>query len=160
VAPWSLSLRCFILFLLPNYQAFTEEVLSHREPIDALKSEAAGLKSQGSSDEGRMVDRWVSDVVERWEDLNGALEERQVCVHVCVWCACVCLCVCVCVCVCVCLCVCVCVRGMHLCVVVCEYASTCVCVCVCVCVRGMHLCVCVCVYMCVCVCVCVCVCGL
>ena len=32
-----------------------------------------------------MVERWVSDVVGRWEDLNGALEERQVSVCVCVY---------------------------------------------------------------------------
>ena len=86
-----------IHFIPPlNPQAFTEEVLSHCESIDVLSSEATDLRPHGGSGEGRMVDRWVSDVVGRWEDLNGALEERQVCVcGVCVVCACV---VCVCVC--------------------------------------------------------------
>jgi len=76
-----------IHFIPPlNPQAFTEEILSHRESIDVLSSEATGLRSHGGDGEGRMVDRWVSDVV---GSLSGALEERQVCV----WCVCVCVCV-------------------------------------------------------------------
>ena len=91
--------------------------------IDALRSEAAGLRSRGGGGEGRMVDRWVSVVVGRREDLSGALEERQVCgwvgggMYACVLCACVCTHLYVVVCACV--------------VVACLYMCMCSGVCVC-----------------------------
>ena len=119
---WSLKCQICELLCLPTSLAFTEEVLSPCDSIDALRSEAAGLRSHGGGGEGRMVDRWVSDVVGRWEDLSGTLEERQVCVCVCVWVggwgvyACV-LCACVCT---------------HLYVEVCACVEVCECVCVCV----------------------------
>ena len=46
--------------------------------MEALRKEGEGVKGQGGVEEARMVDRWVTDVASRWEDLNAAVEEREV----------------------------------------------------------------------------------
>lgn len=53
-------------------------MLSHRDSIDALKVEGEGIKGQGNPEEQKMVDQWVRDIEQRWLDLCGALEDKQV----------------------------------------------------------------------------------
>ena len=61
-----------------SLQTFAAEVQSHQDPIDALRSEGDELKSQGSPDDGKKVDHWVNDLAQRWDELGGATDERQV----------------------------------------------------------------------------------
>ena len=53
---------------------------SHQEPIEALRDEGEALRAQGTPDDGKKVDHWVEDLGQRWEELSGAAEEREVCV--------------------------------------------------------------------------------
>ena len=54
------------------------EVDSHQDPIEALGEEGTELKTQGTPEDGKKVDHWVEDVVQRWEELSGAVEEKEV----------------------------------------------------------------------------------
>ena len=65
--------------IFTSVQAFAAEVQFHQEPIEALRSEGDGLKGQGSPDDGKKVDHWVNDLAQRWDELGGATDERQVC---------------------------------------------------------------------------------
>ena len=51
---------------------------AQREPIEALKVKAESLKQYGTPEDCRMMDRWVGDVVKRYDDLQATLEEKQV----------------------------------------------------------------------------------
>ena len=63
---------------------------SHQEPIEALRLEGNELKTQGSPEDGKKVDHWVDDLYQRWDELCGAIDDRQVCliamcyVHLCI----------------------------------------------------------------------------
>ena len=61
---------------------------SHQEPIEALRLEGNELKTQGSPEDGKKVDHWVDDLYQRWDELCGAIDDRQVhlgyVLHVCI----------------------------------------------------------------------------
>lgn len=64
-------------------QSFLTEAQSHKEPIDALSAEGSELKTRASSEDQRMVERWVGDVKKRYEDLDFTLEEKKVSTSLC-----------------------------------------------------------------------------
>ena len=51
---------------------------SHEETLEALRAEGADLKSQGSPDDVKRVDHWVEDLATRLDELEGAIDDRQV----------------------------------------------------------------------------------
>lgn len=51
---------------------------SHQEPIEALRVEGNELKTQGTPEDGKKVDHWVDDLAQRWDELGGAIDDRQV----------------------------------------------------------------------------------
>lgn len=59
-------------------QSFVAEVKSHEDQIEAVKGKGAALKSQGTPEDKKMVDRWVGDLLKRYDDLNFTLEEKKV----------------------------------------------------------------------------------
>ena len=93
-------------------------MLGYKPSIDALGVTASELKRQGSPDEQGMVEQWVDGVLQRWEDVVGAMEERKVCKGQ----GCVCVCVCVCMCE-------ACAKGVRV-HVLCVHACDGVCACV------------------------------
>ena len=54
------------------------DVESHRQPIEALNEEGVGLKAQGSPDDCKKLDHWIEDTMQRWEELSGAVEDKEV----------------------------------------------------------------------------------
>ena len=60
---------------------FAADVQSHQEPIESLRSEGDLLKTQGSPDDGKRVDHWVEDLAQRWDELAGTVDEKQVHVY-------------------------------------------------------------------------------
>ena len=52
---------------------------SHEPQIEAVKAKGHALKSQGTPEDKKMVDRWVGDLVKRYEDLSFTLDEKDVC---------------------------------------------------------------------------------
>ena len=74
-----IPLHAYMCHVHVPLQAFTVEVQSHQETIEALKSEGEELKSQGSPDDGKRVDHWVGDLEQRWDELGGATDDRHVC---------------------------------------------------------------------------------
>ena len=64
---------------------FTEEVQSHEAGIEAVKTKGNALKSQGSPEDRKMVDRWVGDLLKRYDDLNFTLDEKDVCLYQCIY---------------------------------------------------------------------------
>lgn len=63
---------------LLHVQAFVEEVKSHEDQIEAVRAKGSALKSQGSTEDKKMVDRWVGDLLKRYDDLNFTLDEKNV----------------------------------------------------------------------------------
>lgn len=59
-------------------QKFVEEVRSHEAQIEDVKVKGAALKAHGSPEDKKMVDRWVGDLLKRYDDLNFVLEEKKV----------------------------------------------------------------------------------
>ncbi len=55
-----------------------EEVKSHEGEIEAVKAKGAAVKAQGSTEDRKMVDRWVGDLLKRYDDLNFTLDEKNV----------------------------------------------------------------------------------
>ena len=53
-------------------------VQSHQEPIESLRSEGEELKTQGGPDDMKRVDHWVEDLAQRWDELAGTADDRQV----------------------------------------------------------------------------------
>lgn len=51
---------------------------SHEEPITQLKAEGEALKKQGGQEEQRVVERWLGDILKRYEDLRFSMDEREV----------------------------------------------------------------------------------
>ncbi len=70
-----------IIIILSTVQEFTNEVESHQEPISQLKAEGDALKGQGNQEDQRVVDRWLGDILKRYEDLTFSLDEREVCIY-------------------------------------------------------------------------------
>ena len=62
----------------PPMQAFIEEVRSHEGQIEAVKAKGEAVKAQGSTEDKKMVDRWVGDLLKRYDDLNFTLDEKNV----------------------------------------------------------------------------------
>lgn len=60
-------------------QAFVEEVLSHEGQIEAVKERGLALKGQGTPEDRKMVERWLGDLLKRYDDLNFTLDEKNVC---------------------------------------------------------------------------------
>ena len=56
-----------------------EEVKSHEPQIEAVKVKGDTLKGQGTTEDRKMVERWVGDLLKRYDDLNFTLEEKNVC---------------------------------------------------------------------------------
>ena len=50
-----------------------------KEPMNIIKSEGEGLKSQGNLEDQEIVDRWATDLKDRWDELMATAEEKQVC---------------------------------------------------------------------------------
>lgn len=65
--------------ICPYLQVFSDEVQSHEAEIEAVKAKGNALKSQGSPEDKKMVDRWVGDLLKRYDDLNFTLDEKNVC---------------------------------------------------------------------------------
>ncbi len=59
-------------------QRFMEDVRSHEAQIEDVKEKGAALKAQGSPEDKKMVDRWVGDLLKRYDDLNYVMEEKKV----------------------------------------------------------------------------------
>ena len=74
ILPPSLPLPPSLIYI----QVFVAEVKSHEDQIDAVKAKGRVLKSQGSTEDKKMVDRWVGDLLKRYDDLNFTLDEKQV----------------------------------------------------------------------------------
>ena len=51
---------------------------SHEETLEALRAEEVELKSQGSPDDVKMVDHCLKDLATRLDELEGAIDDRQV----------------------------------------------------------------------------------
>ncbi len=51
---------------------------NHEEPISQLEAEGEALKEQGSVEDQRVVDRWLGDILKRYEDLKFSLDEKEV----------------------------------------------------------------------------------
>ena len=64
---------------IDEHKTFTALVHALKDPINDLKDEAELLKSQGSDVDQEIVDRWISDVEERLEEILVAAEDKQVC---------------------------------------------------------------------------------
>jgi hypothetical protein len=58
-------------------------VRSHEAQIEAVKAKGHALKSQGTPEDKKMVDRWVGDLVKRYDDLSFTLDEKDVCHSMC-----------------------------------------------------------------------------
>ena len=63
---------------LDKHRAFEAEVQGLREAITAFRSEGEGLKSQCAAEDQEMVNRWIGEVEQRWDDILAAVQERQV----------------------------------------------------------------------------------
>ena len=63
---------------LDKHQAFEVDVQGLKEVITAFRSEGEGLKSQCAAEDQEMVNRWISEVEQRWDDILAAVRERQV----------------------------------------------------------------------------------
>lgn len=61
-----------------HQQVLAAEMEAHSGDVEALQLAGEEVKDQGTPEEQRMVDRWVSDVSQRWEGLKLELEEKQV----------------------------------------------------------------------------------
>jgi len=59
-------------------QRFMEDVRSHGPQIEEVKAKGDPLKAQGSPEDKKMVDRWVGDLLKRYDDLNYVMEEKKV----------------------------------------------------------------------------------
>ena len=59
-------------------QRFMEDVRSHGPQIEEVKAKGSPLKAQGSPEDKKMVDRWVGDLLKRYDDLNYVMEEKKV----------------------------------------------------------------------------------
>ena len=59
-------------------QHLLEEVKSHKAQIEAVKARGGALKEQGSPEDKKMVDRWIGDLLKRFDDLNFIMEEKKV----------------------------------------------------------------------------------
>ena len=46
--------------------------------MEAVRAKGSALKSQGSTEDKKMVDRWVGDLLKRYDDLNFTLDEKNV----------------------------------------------------------------------------------
>ena len=52
-----------------------------KDPMNIIKSEGEGLKSQGNLEDQEIVDRWATDLKDRWDELMATAEEKQVCTN-------------------------------------------------------------------------------
>lgn len=62
-------------------QSFVAEVKSHEDKIESVRTKAAAVKSQGTPEDKKMVDRWVGDIIKRYDDLNFTLDEKEASQH-------------------------------------------------------------------------------
>lgn len=51
---------------------------SHEGQIEAVRAKGNALKAQGSTEDKKIVDRWVGDLLKRYDDLNFTLDEKEV----------------------------------------------------------------------------------
>lgn len=66
---------------LDDHQQFTNEVLSLKEPLTSLKSEADGLLPQSNKTDCGKLSQRLDDLDDRLRDLEGMLEDKQVQAH-------------------------------------------------------------------------------
>lgn len=55
---------------------------THEAQIEAVKAKGHALKCQGTTEDKKMVERWVGDLVKRYDDLSFTLEEKNVTLRV------------------------------------------------------------------------------
>lgn len=63
---------------IQQHQETYQSIQSVKESIDELKIEGERLKEQGNELDCQMIDRWISDLIQRWEECMTASEEKQV----------------------------------------------------------------------------------
>ena len=59
-------------------QHFYNDVKAHEAQIEVMRAKGNTLKIQGSPEDKKMVDRWIGDLLKRYDDLNFTLEEKKV----------------------------------------------------------------------------------
>ena len=63
---------------LHKHQTFEVDVQGLKEVVSAFRSEGEALKSQCATQDQEMVDRWIGEVEQRWDDILAAVRDRQV----------------------------------------------------------------------------------
>ena len=58
--------------------SFLADVRGLKDPIEELKEEGEGLKTQCSNSDSEVIDQWISGIEEEWAELRKSGEEKQV----------------------------------------------------------------------------------